>query len=239
MRHIFAVLTLTYLFTLNIGLSVAQKQNPTPHNEFVTDSTSLPNDSSFETTYSFGLYSSIFYLIPQKSNFRDNYESRFPFFNSDFPPIGTELGMVYCLTHSIDLMIDIGVRNHVLKEDLGTSATISLHVFPISIMGRHAWRLGGGEIAYLGVGAAGYWARFASEMITTDLRSEPLRILKVAQNYFGFGLLGEMGFMYKIFRNNYLDLGIRYDFTRIGNPQTGGLGNIGGIRFHLRVVTYF
>lgn len=149
--------------------------------------------------------------------------------------------MIYCLSHPIELMVDIGVRNHVLKEDFGESTTSSLRIFPISILGRYVWRSRSTTKPYVGFGVAGYWARFASdEIIRTSVSGpEAIGTFSVAHNYSGFGLLGGTGFIFEFFRDSYGDLGIRYDLTGIGNSQKGGLGNIGGVRFHLRAIMYF
>lgn len=190
---------------------------------------------------SFGISASISYIIPPKSVFNKNYENRFPFTNGTFPPVGFVIGAAYRFTRSLDLAVDVGVRNQVLKKHEGIPGVSSLHVFPLSFLGRYIWQFRGGKNPYIGLGLAGYRARFASKMNITTNESgmEAIKTVEVNQNYFGYGLLFETGLMHRIFKNYHLDFGIRYDLTRVGNPEIGGLGNIGGAQLHLRVITYF
>jgi len=187
-----------------------------------------------------GAHGGISYLIHQKSFLRRNYDNAFPISALDFLPLGLEVGALYRLTSSIDLMMDVGARKHILKANEGLESEGVLRVFPAALVFRQVWRFPGGENPYLAFGGAFYWSRFASTLIITgELDPTALGEYRLVKNYFGMGAIGEAGILERLSPKLYLDLGIRYDFTRLGNPKDGGLGNIGGVQFKSKIVHYF
>jgi hypothetical protein len=193
-----------------------------------------------EPSLTWGAHAGISYLIHQKKFLRQNYDNAFPIFALDFPPLGLELGVLYRLTSAIDLMMDAGARKHILKANEGLQNEGTLHIFPASIVFRHVWRFQSGEKPYLAFGGAVYWSRFTSTLlITGELDPTPLGEYRFVKNDFGVGAIGEAGFLERLSPKLYLDLGIRYDFTRLGNPKDGGLGNIGGVQLKLKTIHYF
>jgi len=196
--------------------------------------------SSLEPAGKFGVYGGISYIVPQKKFMRSNYDNAFSIINVDFPPVGVELGVLYRLSTSVDLMLDVGARRHILKAKDGLQHAGNLRIFPAAIVARRVWRFESGENPYAAIGSAVYWSRFSTNLIITgELDPTPLGEYGVVKNYFGIGAIGEAGLLERLSEKLYLDLGIRYDFTRLGDSQDGGLGNIGGVQFKLKTIYYF
>jgi hypothetical protein len=228
MKHIICILALLFASTIPCRFSFAQALK------------SKISENHLGASHTWGAYGGIYYAIPQKNFLRTNYDNAFPIINVDFPPIGLELGVLYRLTPAVDLMVDVGTRKHILRAKEGLQNEGNLRIFPASIAARHVWRFASGENPYLAFGGTAYWARFSSTLIITgEFDPTPIGEYGVVKNYFGIGALGEAGLLERFSENLYLDLGIRYDFTRLGNTKNGGLGNIGGLQLKLKTVLYF
>jgi hypothetical protein len=228
MKHIICILALISVFAVPYRYSFAQSPR------------SKTNDNHLGASHAWGTYGGIYYAVPQKKFLRTNYDNVFPIINVDFPPIGLELGALYRLTPSVDLMVDIGTRKHILRAKEGLPNEGNLRIFPASIVARHVWRFASGENPYVAFGGAAYWARFSANLITTDESSpEPIGEYDIVKYYFGIGAVGEAGLLEKLSEKLYVDIGMRYDLTGLGNPKDGGLGNIGGLQLKLKTVLYF
>lgn len=228
MKHIIYILILLSVSTIPYRFSLAQA----PKRKIT--------ENQLGAAHTWGTYGGVYYTVPQKKFLRTNYDNTFPIINVDFPPIGLELGVLYRLTPSVDLMVDIGMRKHILRAKEGQQNEGSLRIFPASIIARHVWRFESGENPYLAFGGAAYWSRFSSTLIITgELDPTPLGEYDIVKNYFGIGAVGEAGLLERLSPKLYLDIGIRYDLTRLGNPEDGGLGNIGGLQLKLKTVLYF
>jgi hypothetical protein len=228
MKHNICILALLSASTIPYRLSLAQAPK------------SKIKENHLGAAHAWGAYGGLYYTVPQKKFLRTNYDNAFPIINVDFPPLGLELGVLYRLTPAVDLMVDIGTRKHILRAKAGLQNEGNLRIFPASIIARHVWRSESGENPYVAFGGAVYWSRFSSGMIITgELDPTPLGEYDHVKNYFGIGAVGEAGFLERLSEKLYLDLGIRYDLTSLGNPKTGGLGNIGGVQIKLKTVLYF
>ncbi len=227
MKHIICILALMVASLIPHRFSFAQA------------SKSKTKENQSGAAHAWGAYGGIYYAVPQKEFLRTNYDNAFPIINVDFPPIGLELGVLYRLASSVDLTLDIGARKYILRAKEGLQNEGNLQIFPASIVARHVWRFESGENPYVAFGGAVYWSRFSSSIIITgELDPTPLGEYDTAKNYFGIGAVGEAGLLERLFEKLYLDLGIRYDLTTLGNPNDGGLGNIGGVQIKLRTVLY-
>jgi len=201
---------------------------------------SKARENHLDASHAWGMYGGVYYAVPQKKFLRSNYDNVFPVTNADFPPVGLELGALYRFAPSIDLMMDVGARKYILRAEEGLENEGILRIFPASIVARHVWRFESGENPYIAFGGAVYWSRFSSTLIITgELDPTPLGEDEIVKNYFGVGALAEAGLLERLSERFHLDVGIRYDFTRLGSPTNGGLGNIGGAQIKLKTVYYF
>lgn len=175
------------------------------------------------------IYISPGWIVSTKETFRENYD-QILLFGESGPPLAIAIGAQVFLNEWESLYLEVrSIQYQPLEPPFGTSElNLTLAVTPLVIGYRYYYYRtdDSGIRAYANAGIGGYWARASIENVMFRANE--------AEDYFGIGINGGGGIDFSISSISFLGVGINYDFTRIENPESGGLGDVGGLLFFAR-----
>jgi hypothetical protein len=170
-------------------------------------------------------------ILPIKSTFRARYDQSLPFGTLKVPASGYVTVEVE-RNEREGYYMQLGRAKYVGEN----TKAIALSIHPLFFGLRYDLARAhprSGLTPYMAGGVGFYWARFAARYTIRDNAGAVLAADQAASNYFGTGIHGIIGSELWLGSSTALDIQVLTDYTRIGDPDVGGLGNVGGFEFLL------